>query len=481
MPFHSTLFVFLFLPVSIVLYYLVHRSRVLSNITLLALSVVFYTWENRLYLAPLAASIGIDFTMARKIDATSDPIARRQWLFISVFTNLAFLSFFKYGMWIADELRGLAILYPNYLAFLGLLPSLNIPLPPGISFYTFHSLSYIVDIYARKTKPHRSFLDYCNFVMFFPLLVAGPIERARNLLTQLSVVRPFPTPREISVALSFIFWGLFKKLVFADNFEVIVVECASLRNSIEVILFGYAFAFQIYCDFSAYSDIARGTARLFGIQLTRNFMTPFFADSPSDFWKRWHISLSSWFRDYVYIPLGGSRLSLLKTVRNLFITMTLCGIWHGSNITFLLWGIFHWLILSVYRIAPLDVWLKRLFGESVGPWIAIVVFFNLNMVGWVLFRSESLAKFSSWASSMASAFSGGFTPAGMDHNLLRLFLFFSLPVLLFELYSYLKNCEFTDLLTDMRPVTKAVLFVAMYFGIVLLGRRAGYGFIYFQF
>ena len=288
--------------------------------------------------------------------------------------------------------------------------TLNIILPVGISFYTFQSMSYTIDIYRRQLTPAKTFLDFALFVAFFPQLVAGPIERARNLLPQIE------RPRQINWAmvdagLFLILWGFFKKVVIADNVGVYsdqVFDGYEGLHGIDVLVGVLAFTLQIYCDFSGYSDIARGLCKLMGFELMVNFKLPWFARNPSDFWARWHISLSTWLRDYLYIPLGGNRGGgAVATCRNLMITMLLGGLWHGASWNFLIWGLYHGLILVLYRLfeTPLQV-----FSPPAGTWsnrlstiFSIALMFSLGLVGWVIFRAESAEQIVSMLHSIANA------------------------------------------------------------------------------
>ena len=307
-------------------------------------------------------------------------------LVISVVANLGLLSVFKYTGWVSQSVADLVA------GFGVALTPVALALPPAISFYTFQSMSYTIDIYRREFKPYRNVIDYLSFVAFFPHLVAGPIMRARDLLPQLARVRNLPSAAVVSSALFMILFGLFQKTVLADNAGSIVdlvtrkiVPGATLDPGLGLV-FGYAFAFQIYCDFAAYSTIARGVARLFGVELMRNFLTPYFSASPSEFWSRWHISLSTWLRDYLYIPLGGNRHGRLLTIRNLMLTMFLGGLWHGAGILFILWGVYHGLLLVIYRFLPIDQILIRHLGRF-GKLVSIVLFFHLVCLGWIFFRA----------------------------------------------------------------------------------------------
>ncbi len=315
------------------------------------------------------------------------------WLWLSISINLGFLGVFKYyNFFAASFVSGLTLL--GFKANFG---TLQVVLPVGISFYTFHGLSYIIDIYKNRIKPERGFINYSVFVSFFPLLVAGPIERATHLLPQILKKRTFEYAKAID-GLRQILWGLFKKIVIADN-------CAEYANTIftnsgaypgSTLVFGALFfTFQIYCDFSGYSDIALGVARLFGIDLLRNFAFPYFSRDIAEFWRRWHISLSSWFKDYVYIPLGGSKGSIWLKIRNTFIIFLVSGFWHGANWTFIMWG-----FLNALYIMPsivfntnrnnLEIVGKGKLLPTLKDFFNIGITFSLTVFAWIFFRADSV-------------------------------------------------------------------------------------------
>ena len=326
-----------FLPVVFILYWFVtNKDLRIQNLLLLAASYFFYaSWDYR-FLFLLIFSTLLDYFSGIKMNRVRNRNQKRLWLSLSIIINLGFLGIFKYYNFFASSLA-------EALSTVGLhlnLWTINVILPVGISFYTFHGLSYVLDIYNNKIEPEKNYIDYAVFVSFFPLLVAGPIERATHLLPQIKKPRIFNYGWAVD-GMRQILWGLFKKVVIADT-------CAGYVNSIfanygdyggsTLLLGALFFAFQIYCDFSGYSDIALGTAKLFGIELRRNFAFPYFSRDIAEFWRRWHISLSSWFRDYLYIPLGGSKVGTWKKVRNTFIIFLVSGFWHGANWTFIVWG-----------------------------------------------------------------------------------------------------------------------------------------------
>jgi D-alanyl-lipoteichoic acid acyltransferase DltB (MBOAT superfamily) len=335
----------------------------------------------------------LDYYTGIKIHSASNTNKKRFWLWLSICVNLGFLGVFKYYNFFAES-------FADGLSLLGIkanLGSLQVILPVGISFYTFHGLSYVLDIYKNRIKPERNFIDYSVFVSFFPLLVAGPIERATHLLPQILKKREFDYSKAVD-GLRQILWGLFKKIVIADN-------CAGYANTIfnnsadysgsTLVLGALFFTFQIYCDFSGYSDIALGTARLFGIDLLRNFAFPYFSRDIAEFWRRWHISLSSWFRDYLYIPFGGSQGGIWMKIRNTFIIFLVSGFWHGANWTFIVWGLLNALyimpsIIFATNRNHLDIVAKGKFLPTVREVLSMGITFGLTVLAWIFFRAESV-------------------------------------------------------------------------------------------
>ncbi len=314
------------------------------------------------------------------------------WVGFSVVVNLSILGVFKYYGFFIDSASDL--LYA--LGFSGLsLKTLDVLLPVGISFYTFQTMSYSIDIYRKKLDPSPNYLDFALFVSYFPQLVAGPIERASHLLPKIIETRKVSIECFTS-GVRLIAFGMFKKVVIADGLAGTVESVygsSSSASSFDVLFATFFFAIQIYCDFSGYSDIARGTSRLFGIELMRNFNLPYFSRSPSEFWQRWHISLSSWLRDYLYIPLGGNRSGVIATYKNLSLTMILGGLWHGAAWNYILWGMYHGGLLIVYRLIPRYI-ISSLEGirffRWVGFWFSMLLFFCFTLYGWLLFRATSL-------------------------------------------------------------------------------------------
>lgn len=383
-----------FVTVIFALYWFVaYRNTKFQNYILLIASYFFYgCWDYR-FLFLLIFSTFLDYFTGLKINNTTNIRNKKTWLYISIVINLSFLGFFKYYNFFIDSFA--VLLQKSGLQ--AHVWTLNIILPVGISFYTFHGLSYVLDVYNGRAKPTTNFVDYSLFVSFFPLLVAGPIERATHLLPQVQNPRKFVYVKAVD-GLKQILWGLFKKIVIADR-------CAAYANMIfdhsenysgsTLILGALFFTFQIYGDFSGYSDIALGTARLFGFELLKNFSYPYFSRDIAEFWRRWHISLSSWFKDYLYIPLGGSKGGLWMKVRNTFIIFLISGFWHGANWTFLAWGAinafyFLPLLLLDKNRANLEIVAKGRYLPSLKDAVSIAVTFTLTVFAWIFFRASSL-------------------------------------------------------------------------------------------
>ena len=369
------------------------RSLKVQNLILLIASYYFYScWDYR-FLFLLIFSTFLDYYTGIKISDSTNNREKKIWFWTSVLTNIGFLAIFKYFNFFANSFK-------DALLQVGLSVDpwiLNVILPVGISFYTFHGLSYVIDIYKDRIKPEIDFINYSLFVSFFPLLVAGPIERANHLLPQIIKKRTFNYFKAVD-GLKQILWGFFKKIVVADNcaeqVNLIFNDYSNLTGS-HLALGAIFFSFQIYGDFSGYSDIAQGTARLFGIELLRNFAFPYFSRDVGEFWRRWHISLSSWFRDYLYIPLGGSKSSTTLKVRNTFIIFLVSGFWHGANWTFIAWGglnalYFLPLLLLKKNRANLDTVAAHRSYPSLSELFNMLYTFSLITIAWVFFRSDSI-------------------------------------------------------------------------------------------
>jgi len=394
----------IFLPVVFILYWFVtNKSYRLQNILLLLASYFFYgCWDWR-FLFLLAFSTFLDYFTGFKIHNAATARHRKLWLVISVVVNLGFLGVFKYYNFFANS-------FADLLRLFGLNPTvttLKLVLPVGISFYTFHGLSYVFDVYNKKIKPTVNWVDYALFVSFFPLLVAGPIERATHLLPQVEHPRRFDYAKAVD-GLRQILWGLFKKIVIADNcaqYANMIFDNADKYYGSTLVLGALLFAFQIYGDFSGYSDIALGTARLFGFELLQNFKFPYFSRNIAEFWRRWHVSLSSWFRDYLYIPLGGSRGNIWMTIRNTLIIFLVSGFWHGANWTFIVWGALHTLYILPSVIfktnrTHLDIVAKGKLLPSFKEIRDMTLTFSLTVFAWIFFRAGNLTQAVSYVRRM---------------------------------------------------------------------------------
>lgn len=383
-----------FLPIVFILYWFIfNKSIKLQNLLIVCASYLFYGWWDWKFLSLIFFSTLIDYFIGRKLFTEENPTNRKILLWSSIAINLGFLGFFKYYNFFVENF----ITAFTFFGFNINANSLNIILPVGISFYTFQTLSYSIDVYKKKLQPTRDFIAFAAFVSFFPQLVAGPIERATNLLPQFYKKRAFNYSNAID-GLRQILWGLFKKIVIADN-------CAEYANLIfnnytdysgSVLVLGAVFfAFQIYGDFSGYSDIAIGTARLFSFNLMQNFAFPYFSRDIAEFWRRWHISLSTWFRDYLYIPLGGSKGGTFNKIKNTFIIFIVSGFWHGANWTFIVWGALNaiyflpLLLLDKNRKNLTIIASNKLF-PNVTEFIKIAITFSLTIFAWIFFRAENI-------------------------------------------------------------------------------------------
>jgi alginate O-acetyltransferase complex protein AlgI len=384
----------LFLPIVFCLYWFVcNRSLRGQNILILVASYFFYGWWSYKFLGLLVLSTLLDYTYGFWV-ASPNRKKAKLFLWLSIINNLGILGVFKYYNFFAIQ-------FQQGLDLLGIHTSpalLSVALPIGISFYTFHGMSYVFDIYRGNQKPVSNFIDYAVFVGFFPLLVAGPIERANHLLPQVQRPRKFSYLQGME-GCRLILWGMFKKVVIADNLAGIVNEIFNNYqeyNAFSLIVGAVAFSFQIYCDFSGYSDIALGTAKLFGFELLSNFRFPYFSRDMAEFWRRWHISLSSWFRDYLYIPLGGSRAGKSKAVRNTFIIFLVSGFWHGASWNFIAWGFIHaccflpLLLLNRNRKHVTDVVAQHGMLPSPIELRQMLTTFALATFAWIFFRAENM-------------------------------------------------------------------------------------------
>jgi D-alanyl-lipoteichoic acid acyltransferase DltB (MBOAT superfamily) len=382
--FNSPVFVAFFLVVFSAYWALARWERARVWLLLIASYVFYGAWDAR-FLALMAFSTLLDYGLALGMERTQSPARRRLLMGLSLVGNLGLLGFFKYCNFFIDQARSLL----HAFGASGDLSSLDVILPVGISFYTFQTLSYTLDVYRGQLRAERSLPRFALFVAFFPQLVAGPIVRASDFLPQIPR-SPRLTAAAFESGLALIAWGLFKKVVIADLLGTEVVDPLWSRpeqfGGLASLLGIYAYALQIYGDFSGYSDCAIGVARLLGFELCENFDAPYRACSPRDFWRRWHISLSTWLRDYLYISLGGNRDGTWRTYRNLILTMLLGGLWHGASWMFVIWGAYHGLLLVLDRLVDF----KFVDGDRPGVWLRRLVMFQFTCLGWVLFRSLTL-------------------------------------------------------------------------------------------
>jgi alginate O-acetyltransferase complex protein AlgI len=387
MLFDSTAYVLFLIFITLLYWRLPFRKQ---NYLLLAASYFFYAWWDWRFLFLMAGSTLVDFVVARKIAASSDERTRRALLIFSLILNFSFLGVFKYFNFFVDSMAHLATLLGMQQIPVSVW---RILLPPGISFYTFQEVAYIVDVYRRKLEPAKSLVDYALFISLFPHLIAGPIQRPSHLLPQVQKPRMWE-PAKAFDGLILILEGLFRKVVIADNCALIANAAFGGSfggpNTMTVLLGTYAFAWQIYGDFSGYSSIARGSAQLLGFHFMVNFRQPYLAESLQDFWRRWHISLSTWLRDYLYIPLGGNRLGNVRTYINLMLTMLLGGLWHGANWTFVIWGGIHGVGLAIERLLTGT---REVASSSnfIVRWGRRIIIFNLVCLAWIFFRVSSLS------------------------------------------------------------------------------------------
>jgi alginate O-acetyltransferase complex protein AlgI len=461
---------FVFLALVVVVYWRLNWRA--QNVLLLAASYFFYGWWDWRFLLLMIGSTAIDYVIARKIEDTASPAKRRALLIASLAVNFTILGFFKYFNFFLNS-SALAL---DALGFHNVPRSfLAIILPPGISFYTFQEVAYVVDVYAGRIKASRRFIDYGLFISLFPHLIAGPIQRPSHLLPQVQKPRAFQ-PAAFRDGCMLILMGLVRKMVIADNCAILANAAFSghLGNNGWATLIGvYAFAWQIYGDFSGYSDLARGSAQLLGFHFMVNFRQPYLAVSLQDFWHRWHISLSTWLRDYLYIPLGGSHGGEVKTYRNLMTTMLLGGLWHGANWTFVVWGALHGFVLSIE---------KFVFGHrkthvephGLGKAIRLVITFHVVCLSWIFFRAQS------FSDAFAMIRSLGQFQWSLDYAAAWLFLAILAGLgLVMDLLLEYSGDEYV--FQSKWPVLRFGAAVSAMVTLILFAASGSHAFIYFQF
>jgi alginate O-acetyltransferase complex protein AlgI len=499
MLFNSLHFV-VFFAVVFALTALLRRRLRPRNLVLLIAGYYFYAWWDWRFLGLLWFTTLFDYICGRMLRVpglvVGQPLVRsrrdRRFVAASMIVNLSILGFFKYFNFFTQSTAVM-------LERLGLQPhfaTLHIILPLGISFYTFQSMNYVIDVYRGELEAERSLVNFALFVSFFPHLVAGPILRATSLMPQIK--RPSEIRWEKICAGFYLFmWGLFKKVVIADNIAAVADNAfnsfpttfnhlhatANLPGGGTALMGVYAFAIQIYCDFSGYTDMARGSAKILGFELMHNFNLPYFAANASDFWRRWHISLSSWLRDYLYIPLGGNRKGTVRTYVNLMITMLLGGLWHGAAWTFVLWGGYHGALLCIHHGAR--DWLKRNIApkhaitQSAWLIIRVVIFFHLVCFGWLLFRASSMEQV--WVMTRAICTTAVFTTSqiNLQDKLLQTLIACAAILLIVQLAQAFTN---EKLVAWKLPIPlRAVAYAAVLLGVIIFGGTGGRAFIYFQF
>ncbi len=472
MLFNSLQFAIFFLIVYSLYLGLNHKWQ--NRMFFVASSIFYGAWDWR-FLSLLYITSIIDFICGIKIFNSQDIRRRKLFLTLSIVSNMAVLGFFKYFDFFISNLNSLFGFFGIHIS----IAALRIILPVGISFYTFQAMSYTIDVYRGKLEPTRNLMDFILFVTFFPQLVAGPIERASHLLPQVL------KPRKLSLDKFYegcylILWGLFLKMFVADNLARIVnpvFASGPPYEGMKVLVALYAFAFQIYGDFAGYSSIARGLGKCMGFEIMINFNLPYFSTNPSEFWRRWHISLSSWLRDYLYIPLGGNRKGIFMTFRNIMITMFLGGLWHGAKWTFVIWGIYHGVLLVAHRLLiPLFAYIpsspKNFLTKRAWFIIRAIFFFHLTCLGWLLFRAQSMQQVFSMLQSIFFNF-GIVRNTGIKFMASILWL-----LIIIQLIQYWKN----DLMFVYKrsPLITTVIYAIMFYSIAVYS-TPGYEFIYFQF
>lgn len=479
MLFNSLNFLYFFPVVFVLYWFATNKNLKAQNIMLLAASYYFYAcWDVR-FLFLLIFSTALDFFTGLKMENCNTTKKKRFWFWLSVIINLGFLGIFKYyNFFVSSFAEALA-----HTGFSINVWTLKVILPVGISFYTFHGLSYVIDIYKGKIKAERNFVDYSLFVSYFPLLVAGPIERATHLLPQIKVQRKFEAEKAIR-GIELMIWGFFKKVVIADSMSIIVNKVyadPASYGSKGLIIAAVAFSFQIYCDFSGYSDIAIGCSKILGIDLLQNFNFPYLSRNIAEFWRRWHISLSSWFRDYLYIPLGGSKLSMILNIRNVFIIFVVSGIWHGANWTFVIWGAIHALlfipsfVMGSNKKYKQDLVYEGKLLPSVKDIVMIAVTFFFVTLAWIFFRAESVSQAFSFITRIAINAPG--KSLTFENTELMAYAFSFAALFLCSIYWLYRK---TKLLQPSRFSQFSISLLLLIL-ITLFGQFSKQSFIYFQF
>jgi len=472
----------IFLPIVFLLYWFVAQKNLkLQNALIVFSSYVFYGWWDWKFLSLIIFSTVVDYLIGQRLRTEDKQSKRKILLWTSIIVNLGFLGFFKYYNFFLENFVDAFSLFGMQINA----NSLNIILPVGISFYTFQTLSYTIDVYRKKLEPTKDFMAFSAFVCFFPQLVAGPIERATNLLPQFYKKRTFEYNKAVD-GMRQILWGLFKKVVIADNcaeFANQIFNNSSDMNGSTLVLGAIFFTFQIYGDFSGYSDIAIGTSRLFGFDLKQNFATPYFSRDIAEFWRRWHISLSTWFRDYLYIPLGGSRGGTWMKVRNTFAIFLVSGFWHGANWTFIIWGAlnalyFLPLLLNNNNRKNLGIVAEGKLLPSLRELFAMLSTFILTIFAWIFFRAENVSHAFTYISQI---FSKSFFEIPLFENRNgAIIILFSIGVFIIIEWLGRKN-KFALEVMNTKFFIRYSIYILIIFYILLFGSFEKNQFIYFQF
>ena len=470
-----------FLPIVFMLYWFVFRGRRWQNLLVVTASYVFYGWWDWRFLLLIALTSLCVYGSGLLLEHYERRRRRQQIVCaVNIVFNLGILGVFKYYNFFVENLDALFGMMGYHLDWVTMI----VILPVGISFYTFQALSYTIDVYQKRLPATHDIIEFLAYISFFPQLVAGPIERATNLLPQFQRRRQFDYAKAVD-GMRQMLWGFLKKLVIADNCATVVNEYWNHYQDlpgVSLFLMGVLFTFQIYCDFSGYSDIAIGCARLFGFNLMRNFNFPYFSRSIPEFWRRWHISLTTWFRDYIYFPLGGSRCDKWKIIRNVYIVWGISGLWHGANWTFVCWGLFHATLLAIYNIFGINTKYKQVvaYGKylpNIRETMQIALTFFLTVIGWIIFRAESMTQAVDFLTAMVS---NRFFDASALHGVT--YIYFGIALLAVEWLQ--RDKQHALQFSDAKPFNHRLVRWGIYYIILLLiAKYAGSSqtFIYFQF
>lgn len=470
-----------FLPIVFLLYWFIFRGRQQQNLLVVVASYVFYGWWDWRFLLLIALTSLFSFGSGLMIERYEGRRERQQLISaLNIVLNLGILGVFKYYNFFVENLDVLFETFNWHMDWV----TMQIVLPVGISFYTFQALSYSIDVYQKKLPATHDIVEFFAYISFFPQLVAGPIERATYLLPQFQQQRCFEYAKAVD-SMRQMLWGFLKKLVIADNCAMVVNDYWGQYEELPgltIFLLGVLFTFQIYCDFSGYSDIAIGCARLFGFNLMRNFNFPYFSRSIPEFWRRWHISLTTWFRDYIYFPLGGSRCEKWKIIRNVYVVWGISGLWHGAGWTFVCWGLFHATLLAVYNILGINTKYKEVvahgcFFPSIKEITQMAMTFFLTVIGWIIFRSETMSQAMDYLKAMMT---NNFFDASKLHG--TTYLCFGISLFFIEWLQ--RDKQHAMQFSNRKPFCYRIVRWGIYYLILLvIAKYSGSSqtFIYFQF